>query len=76
LEDEARRGLASKLKDSDSAKFLDLRKDSLGRICGQVNSKNSYGAYAGYSHFYVWNGLVVVDDEDSEFHLARDTCKA
>lgn len=76
LEEQARTGLRSKLKDSSSAQFIELRKSEVGRICGQVNSKNSYGAYAGYSHFYVWDSLVVVDDEDSEFHLARDICNA
>ena len=34
------------LKDADSAKFRNL----IGN-CGEVNSKNSYGAYAGYGRF-------------------------
>ncbi|NJC06540.1 hypothetical protein GGQ97_002333 [Sphingomonas kaistensis] len=75
LEEQARAGLRSKLKDAETAQFIELRKDSLGRICGQVNSKNSFGAYAGYSHFYVWDKLVHVDDDDSDFKLAREMCK-
>lgn len=75
LEDQAKQGLAPILKDASSAQFIELRKDSSGMICGQVNSKNSYGAYAGYSYFYVWNELAFVDDESQNIHLARDMCK-
>ena len=74
LEEEAREGLATTLKDADSAKFRNLRKDTFGKICGQVNSKNSYGAYAGFTHFYVWDDLVYVDDADDEYGLAKESC--
>lgn len=40
-----------KLKDSDSAKFKDVRIAGDGVTCGLVNSKNSYGAYSGYQPF-------------------------
>lgn len=42
------------LKDADSAKLknVTLRKESEGwEVCGLVNAKNSYGAYAGYTPF-------------------------
>ncbi|MFG0919435.1 hypothetical protein [Pseudomonas sp. CJQ_11] len=42
------------LKDADSAKLKNVfltPEDKAWRICGRVNSKNSYGAYAGYSPF-------------------------
>lgn len=48
----------TKLKDADSAKFKDVvvyvkpGPDPVHSVCGQVNSKNSYGAYAGYSPFF------------------------
>jgi len=47
--------VANKLKDPDSAKFRNVViKQNYTRakfICGQVNGKNSYGAYAGFSQF-------------------------
>jgi hypothetical protein len=46
----AKRVVSSKLKDPDSAKFRDLR-DVGSAICGEVNGRNGYGAYAGYHPF-------------------------
>lgn len=53
--------LTSRLKDPDSAKFRSLEvwvvkdeksgEDQL-MLIGEINSKNSYGAYGGYSSFY------------------------
>ena len=45
-----------KLKDADSAKFKDLTQtaaEAAGawQLCGEVNAKNSYGAYNGYEPF-------------------------
>lgn len=40
--------VASGLKDPDSAKYKDERISTNGNYCGQVNSKNSYGAYTGF----------------------------
>ncbi|HHY0523017.1 TPA: hypothetical protein ACVU5K_004812 [Vibrio parahaemolyticus] len=44
-----------KLKDSGSAKFRNLffnrSKDGIPVTCGEVNSKNSFGAYSGYQRF-------------------------
>ncbi|MGS0941545.1 hypothetical protein ACVA51_13435 [Pseudomonas luteola] len=49
--------METQLKDADSAKIMNLRlvkEESGSFFCGLVNSKNSYGAYAGYEPF---NGL-------------------
>ena len=49
-----REGMQSRLKDADSAKFRNVRfgtgaeKDT---VCGEVNAKNSFGAYGGYVTF-------------------------
>lgn len=42
-----------KLKDPKSAEFRQVyfRKTSLPMTCGEVNSKNSFGAYGGYQRF-------------------------
>lgn len=57
----AKNEITADMKDPDSAKFRYLRfikageKDGEigGFICGNVNAKNSYGAYAGFSPFFV-----------------------
>lgn len=51
-----RDSFADKLKDSDSAKFKDIHQipgdvAGLWIVCGDVNAKNSYGAYAGFVPF-------------------------
>lgn len=49
-----KRGVSRRMKDPDSVKFRDivLRPYAKGHVlCGQVNAKNSYGAYAGFSQF-------------------------
>lgn len=52
--------VASMMRDPDSAKFRYVRfvqKDEtaddavIGYVCGQVNAKNAFGAYAGFSPF-------------------------
>jgi len=59
----------NKLKDADSAKFKDVLvyvkpgPEPVHSLCGQVNSKNSYGAYAGYSPFF---GVLVPMKPESE----------
>lgn len=63
-EEEGRQIAASALKDPASAQFRDVRayaslanqaagERSINRVCGQVNGKNSFGAYSGFQRFYV-----------------------
>lgn len=48
-------GMQDQLKDADSAKLRNVRVMSevygLRTICGDVNAKNGYGAYIGYTTF-------------------------
>ncbi|AOA58278.1 hypothetical protein [Acinetobacter larvae] len=55
------------LKDGESARFRNV----IGN-CGEVNSKNSYGAYAGFSRFVFKrdNGKVVFDNPDNQYFNA------
>ena len=46
LESQAKKAVESQLKDPDSAKF-----QNLDGICGEVNAKNSFGAYGGFKKF-------------------------
>lgn len=58
---QAKAAVSEKLKDPTSALFSDIKVVS-GGVCGQVNGKNSYGAYEGNTGF-VWKlGTVYIED--------------
>lgn len=43
--------IATQLKDGNSAKFANVYVSTDNIVCGEVNSKNSFGGYAGYQRF-------------------------
>ncbi|KZC24064.1 hypothetical protein RHOFW104T7_10680 [Rhodanobacter thiooxydans] len=50
-------GMATMLKDADSAKFRNVFvDDKTGMACGMVNAKNGMGGYTGFTYFMatVW----------------------
>lgn len=48
----AKRGYAvSQLRDPDSVQFRAERLTGEGWLCGELNGKNAYGAYAGFNRF-------------------------
>lgn len=48
----AKRGYAvSQLRDPDSVQFRNERLTDAGWLCGELNGKNAYGAYAGFKRF-------------------------
>ncbi|MGE2346598.1 hypothetical protein [Enterobacter asburiae] len=53
------------MKDPESTQFKSVRtvKNSLGEnyVCGEVNSKNSYGGYVGFKPFAYKSGKYVID---------------
>jgi hypothetical protein len=49
----AQKAVADLMKDPSSAQFRNVRVTPTGNVCGEVNAKNGYGAYAGFSRF-VW----------------------
>ncbi len=61
----AKHEIRSTLKDASSAEFRDLRavKTPAGGliVCGEVNSKNSFGAMAGFSRF-IYNTTIIVHE--------------
>lgn len=76
LEGQAREALTDTLLDPSSAQFRELRRDLPdGPICGEVNAKNSFGAYTGFAPFYAWRGIVFIDDEDSPLQSAANLCR-
>lgn len=54
--------VAAKMKDPESAKFTNL-KVYLATLCGEVNAKNSFGAYAGADKFMGVKGAVTIRSE-------------
>ncbi len=58
----AKKEISSGLKDPDSVQFRDVffhpdieqpKSGASGYVCGQLNAKNSYGAYIGFERFYI-----------------------
>lgn len=69
-------------KDPEGARYrnLGVYRDTQGMqtLCGEVNAKNSYGAYVGYRSFYVLETNVTFreDGDDSLFDALRPAyCK-
>lgn len=57
----ARQAVLYQLKDPDSARFRDefsMAKTHTRAVCGQVNSKNSFGGYTGFHRFIVGNNKL------------------
>ncbi len=76
-----RNDVTNDFKDPDSAKFRNERVFRIKRnidtddategtdgiyVCGEVNGKNSYGAYVGYRRYWGGHFLVDMEDEDNE----------
>lgn len=56
--------LALTLKDAESARFKDVRREAGergGTTCGYVNAKNSYGAYSGFQLFHTQLFILPTD---------------
>lgn len=55
LIERAKKAVREKLKDPEAARFRNVRKKKghEGVVIGEVNAKNSFGAYVGYDRFYV-----------------------
>jgi hypothetical protein len=52
--------VARDLKDPSSAQFRNVKRGERA-VCGEVNAKNSYGAYIGFRHFYVESGEASIE---------------
>lgn len=65
----AHEAIKQALFDPDAAQFRNEETSSSGDVCGEVNSKNRFGAYVGFSR-YVYtgsSGLVGVSEGDPDF---------
>lgn len=71
---QAESAVRATLKDPESAVFKDVTVYSEGVVCGAVNSKNSYGAMAGYGNF-VYGARFASDLEmDKDVEEVRSFC--
>lgn len=63
------------LKDPDSAKFRRLQayraSNGTVRVCGELNAKNSYGGYNGFTRFAVSGGAITMDSTRDAWARAR-----
>lgn len=59
----------AQLKDPDSARFRDLTLGDGGFVCGQLNAKNSYGGYNGFTAFFFnrSSGEVFIYDQNQDW---------
>lgn len=70
LVEKAKSTITRDLKDPESARFrnLGIYKSTTGKggvsVCGEINAKNSYGAYTGYRKFVVNDDWGVIDGEE------------
>jgi hypothetical protein len=64
----------ARMKDPDSAKIMNMHR--VGEyVCGEVNSKNGFGGYAGAKKFSVSpSGEVLIAGESVELGVWASTC--
>lgn len=63
--EEAKSAVADKLKDPESAQFRNVERcpDSPIWYTGEVNGRNSFGAYAGFERFYSLGPVAYLESE-------------
>jgi len=73
----AHKAVAYQLQDPGSAQFRADRELADGSVCGEVNGKNSYGAYSGFGHYLARkqaDGFQVTLDPQARNASAASTC--
>lgn len=59
---------ASELRDPSSAQFRNVEKivqpDGGTGVCGEINGKNAYGGYAGFTRFVVDGSRVLIEPSE------------
>lgn len=85
----AKEAVAAQLRDPESARFrsvaiyqrIDRHGQSHTIVCGEVNGKNVYGGYVGYTEFYVIDKTPKILNRTADrqlqglfLHLRRQLC--
>ncbi|MEH6697228.1 MAG: hypothetical protein V7672_00870 [Brevundimonas sp.] len=66
-EADAKQTVAAQLKDPSSAQFRNVITNG-SIVCGEVNGKNSWGAYAGFTRFIAADEIVIMEPDGGEEH--------
>lgn len=70
----AKSAVAENLIDPDSAKFRNV--EIIGSyVCGEVNGKNGFGAYAGYQKFAVLGSVVMLEESGFMSDMIAERCR-
>ena len=64
---EAHKAVRAQLIDPDSAQFANEKTYSRGAVCGEVNSKNRFGGYVGFTRYVYFATLVSLSPGDPDF---------
>ena len=80
LIDQAKKSVAAELRDPASAQFRAVKavrqEDGSIAVCGEVNGRNAFGGYAGYSQFYVHRGQVSLAPDTQNAVTVEDASAA
>lgn len=61
---EAKQRLREQMTDPESTNFRGVYLGTNGVVCGQVNSKNRMGGYAGFQRFFVTANQIRIETHD------------
>lgn len=65
LEQKGREQAASLLRDPSSAQFRNVQVKNIF-VCGEINGKNGFGAYNGFTKFYATEDSATIDPDKHE----------
>lgn len=77
-EELAKQTIAGRLKDPQSLMVRNLVAVEYGKtlsVCGEYNSKNSFGGYAGFSGFVYMNEVVFLEENPVEAVMVTAVCR-
>ncbi len=81
LIEKSKKQVLNLLKDADSAKFRNIYVIDKSLVCGEVNAKNSYGGYTGFTFYYTLvradNGQLktIIRNSDGKYNIGGVLCK-
>lgn len=66
--------LTKDFKDPFSVKYRNLKVSNRGLYCGEINGKNSYGAYSGFKKFYASEEVADVATDETALAIIDIFC--
>ena len=72
---DAKEAVKTSLRDPYSAQFSNVEEiKKTGVVCGEVNSKNSFGAFTGAKTFVYDQGRLIIEDDALGFSTILEKC--